>query len=264
MTLDVDWQSLSAMQLGRYAEYYARMAFAAHGFEVFSSEVDDRGVDFVVRCKKGPFFEVQVKSLRGKGYVFMRKDNMSLTPERLIALLVLTGTRSSELYLIPALAWRTPDALLASMDYGEGKKSAPEWGIRVSKKNAALLNRYRFRDVCDRVTSGSMAWALEPIVGAETLSALTEQFHRLIRQRSLEEMGRAEVPLPSLQYCPLSDTMAAWHPVPGLYGGFRYWLDLTAEEPTLRVASWSRVVQGSGQRHVITSTTVQLVEEGFV
>jgi hypothetical protein len=37
------------MQLGRYAEYLAKMEFMLHGSDVFSSEVDDHGIDFVVR-----------------------------------------------------------------------------------------------------------------------------------------------------------------------------------------------------------------------
>lgn len=264
MALTVDWKALNPLQLGRYAEYYTRMAFAAQGFEVFSSEVDDRGVDFVVRRNNGPFFEIQVKSLRESGYVFMRKDTMPIAPERLVAFLLFTEDRAIELFLIPALEWCTPNALLASNDYGAGKKSAPEWGIRVSRKNHALLQRYRFEEVCESVTTGSTAWALEPIVGAERLHQLTDCFHRLITHRSAQGLGTVDVPLPSLQYCPLSDAMAAWHPIPGMYGGFRYWLDLTLHEPTLLVESWSRVVQGSGQRHHVTATSCELVAEGFV
>jgi hypothetical protein len=40
---------LTGLQLGRYAEYYAKMEFASYGFEVYTSEVDDHGVDFVVK-----------------------------------------------------------------------------------------------------------------------------------------------------------------------------------------------------------------------
>ena len=54
----MNWSKLSSQQLGRYAEYYAMMEFSSHGCEVYSSEVDDHGVDFVVkimRADKGLF-----------------------------------------------------------------------------------------------------------------------------------------------------------------------------------------------------------------
>ena len=45
-----------------------------------------------------------------------------------------------------------------------------------------------------------------------------------------------------------------------MYGGF----SMSIQEDQLVVASWSRVVDGSGQRHVITESGCELVEEGFV
>ena len=40
------WSKLNHLQLGKYAEYYAKMEFASYGFEVYSSEVD-AGADAV-------------------------------------------------------------------------------------------------------------------------------------------------------------------------------------------------------------------------
>ncbi len=40
------WSSLNALQIGKYAEYYAKMEFTLYGFDVFTSEVDDKGIDF--------------------------------------------------------------------------------------------------------------------------------------------------------------------------------------------------------------------------
>jgi len=50
-----------------------------------------------------------------------------------------------------------------------------------------------------------------------------------------------------------------WFPVPGMYGGF----DITLRNGFLDVKSWSRVVGGSGQQHVITTAGAILVDEGF-
>jgi hypothetical protein len=51
-----------------------------------------------------------------------------------------------------------------------------------------------------------------------------------------------------------------WFPVPDMHGGF----DIHLREGYLEVASWCRVVGGSGQRHVITREGTTLVEQGFV
>jgi hypothetical protein len=50
------------------------------GYEVYSSEVDDRGIDFVLRHKRGRYWDVQVKSIRKTGYVFFVKEKFPLRP----------------------------------------------------------------------------------------------------------------------------------------------------------------------------------------
>jgi len=59
------------MQLGRYAEYYAKMDFTAYGFDVYSSQVDEHDVDFIAK-KGNSFYEVQVKAVRNSNYMFIR------------------------------------------------------------------------------------------------------------------------------------------------------------------------------------------------
>jgi hypothetical protein len=73
------WSKLNGLQIGKYAEYYVKMEFTQHGFDVYSSEVDDRGIDFVVRKERrrnlANYYDVQVKSLREGGYVFSPKTS---------------------------------------------------------------------------------------------------------------------------------------------------------------------------------------------
>ncbi len=68
---------------------------------------------------------------------------MPLTQERMVVLTLFAEGAEPKLYAIPAIAWRSPNALLVDREY-EGKKSAPEWGINLSKKNLPLLEPYRF------------------------------------------------------------------------------------------------------------------------
>jgi hypothetical protein len=88
---------------------------------------------------------VQVKTVRlpEGNYVFFRKKFFELRNTLLAALIVLRQHEPPHAFLIPSIAWAEPDALLCSMDY-EGKKSEPEWGIRLSARNLPLLERFAF------------------------------------------------------------------------------------------------------------------------
>lgn len=119
----------------------------------YSAEVDDRGIDFVLRNDCNNYYDVQVKSVRGFNYIFFRKDRFDLRENMLAAIAIFHNLKTPELYLIPATAWLNPNPLLASRDYGEGKKSPPEWGVNLSAKNMPLLQGYAFADSLSRLQS---------------------------------------------------------------------------------------------------------------
>jgi hypothetical protein len=140
------WAELNTQQLGAYAEYFVKMEFTIRGFQVFSPEVDDRGIDFITRFNKDSWFEIQVKSIRDStNYIFLRKDKFELSSNLYAAITILTEDRFPDLFLIPSLAWKLPNELFVERNYeGEGQVSRPEWGMNVSKKNRPLLDAYRF------------------------------------------------------------------------------------------------------------------------
>jgi hypothetical protein len=127
------WSQMNKLQVGRFAEYFTKMEFALYGFEIFTSEVDDRGIDFVVRYKSKDFLEIQVKSARDANYIYMQKTKFPLRPSRYLALVLLPEDLAPEIYLIPSTVWLTPNALFVDRDY-EGLKSKPEWGVSLSGK----------------------------------------------------------------------------------------------------------------------------------
>ena len=89
-------------------------------------------------------------------------------------------------------------------------------------------------------------------------------FHTIIRDRAdslIEEHG---LRLPELEPLLELDGPKIWFAVPGMAGGFSYWLEADGVQPTVISESWCRVVGGSGQRHEITARSSQLVDEGFV
>jgi hypothetical protein len=139
------WDKLNTQQVGAYAEYYVKMEFTMYGFQVYTTEVDDRGIDFVCRHGTGPFLTIQVKSVRGLNYVFLPKDKFELNPTLFLSLVIFTQGQAPDLFLIPSEHWRTPDAVFVSRDY-ENRKSAPEWGVNLAVKNLPELEQFRFEE----------------------------------------------------------------------------------------------------------------------
>lgn len=138
-----DWSRLNHLQLARYAEYYAKMEFTLFGFDVYTAEVDDRGIDFVIRRGEDCYYDVQVKSARGFSYIFFPKDKFHPRRGLLAAVALFETGAPPRLYLIPSTVWLEPNSLFCSRDY-EGKKSRPEWGLNISRRNMPLLDEYAF------------------------------------------------------------------------------------------------------------------------
>ncbi len=137
------WSHLNHLQVGRYAEYFVKMQFVLQGFDVYAAEVDDRGIDFVLRQEPDRYWDVQVKSIRNTGYGFFRKAKFRIRPNLLAALAVFREAPEPDLFLIPATAWLQPNDVLVDRDYADGR-SAPEYGINLSQKGIKALEAFRF------------------------------------------------------------------------------------------------------------------------
>jgi hypothetical protein len=96
------------------------------------------------------------------------------------------------------------------------------------------------------------------------LLKIQAHFHAVIRDRIDRQLPDHGLRLPELEPLLELDRPHMWFPVPGMYGGFSYWLEADGVEAKLVSKSWCRVVEGSGQRHEITPAGSRLVEEGFV
>jgi hypothetical protein len=140
------WADLNHLQVGKYSEYFAKMALTRAGFDVFDAEVDDKGIDFVLRVggEVPRYHDVQVKTVRSRNsYVFMRKAKFPLAPNLLLALIILDEGHEPDMYLIPASVWRDARPPFVDRDYA-GKKSAPEYGLTLSSSAIAALEPFRF------------------------------------------------------------------------------------------------------------------------
>ncbi len=136
------WKHLNHLQVGKYAEHLVKMELTRLGCDVYSAEVDDKGIDFVLRTCTRRYLDVQVKALRGLGYTYLKKHGQELRPDLLVALVLLREEEAPAVFLIPSTELNRRDALFGGSDF-VGKKSRPEWGIRVSKKSLPLLEPFR-------------------------------------------------------------------------------------------------------------------------
>jgi hypothetical protein len=139
---DRDWSRLTRTEVSRFGHAIIAVALEREGFAV--SEPDDRGITDLIATRAGQRLEVTVRTLRSLTYTYVEKHRFDLRADRCVALVLLLAQREPLAFLIPAQAWRSPDAVLVSRDY-EHAASRPEWGINVSRRNLALLERYALR-----------------------------------------------------------------------------------------------------------------------
>ena len=140
------WSRLNHLQRGRYAEYYAKMEFTSYGYEVYTSEVDDHGVDFVAKDpSSNKFLEIQVKSLMNNGYIFISESKMPvLSDSRLICYIRFVDNEEPKFFIIPSTVWNEPNEVFVYRKYDKpGQTSESEWGINISNKNLPIIEKYR-------------------------------------------------------------------------------------------------------------------------
>jgi len=142
------WSDLKPIQIGAFAEYLVKMELTKYkNLNVFTAEVDDRGIDFVLRYESDnkkiiKHFDVQVKSFRQEktSSVFIDKDKFYMNDSFFVALVRFMDNSPVEIFFIPAKTWLKENDLFKDRDYNKpGQTSTAEYGMNVSKKNHYLL-----------------------------------------------------------------------------------------------------------------------------
>ena len=90
-------------------------------------------------------------------------------------------------------------------------------------------------------------------VPEDTLQAIERHFHAVIRGQAADLIDQHNLTLPKLAPLLADAESRAWFPIPGMHGGFSYWLQGEGDQTKLVTESWSRVVGGSGQRHEVSA-----------
>ena len=138
-----NWSSLNTQQVGTYFEYFVKMELTMYGYEVYTTEIDDRSIDFIARKNGCPFIEIQAKCLRSYGYVFMPKTHFKPREGVYVALGLLFEGKEPISYLIPSKVWLQPNSVFVERNYdAPGLKSKPEWGINLSQKNLHEIEKF--------------------------------------------------------------------------------------------------------------------------
>lgn len=90
-------------------------------------------------------------------------------------------------------------------------------------------------------------------IADDVLRKLEAGLHSVMRERAavLIESHGLQLPTLSPDSLPPADS-PCWFSIPGMFGGFKYWLDNCQEPVRLLCESWSRVIDGSEQSHEIT------------
>lgn len=133
-----EWDKLNNLQLGRYSELYAKMEFLSYGMDVYPSEVDDHGVDLIIKTGDKKYVEIQVKSIFKSKYIIMNNKYVDDdTRVYYVCLLIFENGSLPIMFLIPRDAWKdTSTKLFVDRPY--------EYGINISEKNMQQLEQYSF------------------------------------------------------------------------------------------------------------------------
>jgi hypothetical protein len=147
------WSEMTSQKLGRYAEYLVCMELLALNFDIYTVDVDDHGIDLIVRRRNSLFYELQIKSNRNLSYIFFPKSTF-VPRDNLFAVIVpFFEGKAPQLYLIPSVTWLKPNPFFVAKDYGQkGQTSKPEWGLNFSTKNLSLLAPYSFDQVIQKLS----------------------------------------------------------------------------------------------------------------
>jgi predicted RNase H-like HicB family nuclease len=138
-----DWNRLTRLQKGAFGEQYAKMLFTRHDAEVYSSDIDDRGIDFVARFPGSEFYEVQVKTVTNMNLAYINEDKFKRSDRFLVVLIRLEQSKEPKMYVFRGNEWDSKDGLLKYKPYTNAK-SQPAYEIHLSQGRIQQMGKYRF------------------------------------------------------------------------------------------------------------------------
>lgn len=99
----LQWSHLNHLQLGKLAEYLVKLEFVSYGLDIYVSEVDDKGIDFIIRKNSKKYYDIQMKLIRNLNYIFFPKGKFELRDNLLAAIVVFIEKKDPYIFLIPSI-----------------------------------------------------------------------------------------------------------------------------------------------------------------
>ncbi len=143
------YKHLNKVQKGSFAEAYAKMAFTLEGFEVYTTEYDDRGIDFVIRNKEGNYFSVQVKATGAAANPFIYKKKFKASSDFLLCAVRLVEDEMPEIYLARGADWNAEKECLHFNPCGGAAGAYYE--MRFSIMFSESLKRHSFENYVEHL-----------------------------------------------------------------------------------------------------------------
>lgn len=149
--MDTNWSKLSNTQMETFGRYFAKMEFESFGFEVYSSEKNEKGIDFIARRDDGFVYEVQTKTILYSSEQCRKSAVYSLDIANLnmhINLLLFKNGKMPDSFLIPAMAWKFPNDLFSNR-ITDGNKFSTGYVLNISKRSLPILENYKFGNMLE-------------------------------------------------------------------------------------------------------------------
>ena len=127
------------------------MSFILEGFEVYYTEYDDRGVDFIVRDKKEIFYEVQVKTTGTTVNPFIYEEKFGKSDTFLFCAVRVEEGEPPSIYLAKGSDW---DKDIQCLRYNpSGGKAGSYFEMSFAKKYQSELAELEFQNSIKTLTA---------------------------------------------------------------------------------------------------------------
>ncbi len=120
------------------------MAFTLEGFEVYTSDFDDRGIDFVTRSPNGTLYTVQVKTTGPTVSPFIYEKNFERSDYFLFVAVRIEDGVEPTIYIAKGTDWFSSDTCLHNNP--GGGKAGPYYEMRFGSKYREQLAKYQFEN----------------------------------------------------------------------------------------------------------------------
>src|SRR3989338_2071501 len=148
--LKTTYKHLNKIQKGSLGVAFSKMAFTLEGFEVYNSEYDDRGIDFIIRNSSGKFFLVQVKTTDDTSNPYIYENKFQKSDDFIFSAVRIIEGKPLSLYIARGSDWDKGE--FKCLNYNpKGGSSGAYYEIQFSKKYKNQLSEFEFQKYIEKI-----------------------------------------------------------------------------------------------------------------